>query len=43
VGAYGIPEPTSREQQIDLLKDEAQWLKEQLEAINQRMESLGQE
>jgi hypothetical protein len=42
-GAYGIPEPPSREQEIDLLKDEAQWLKEQLEAINRRMESLGQE
>jgi hypothetical protein len=42
-GAYGVPEPPSREQQIDLLKDEAQWLKEQLDAINQRMESLGQE
>ncbi len=41
--AYGVPEPPSREQEIDLLKDEAQWLKEQLDAINQRMESLGQE
>ena len=39
--AYGAPEPPSREQEIDLLKDEAQWLKEQLDAINQRMESLG--
>ena len=41
--AYGVPEPPSREQEIDLLKDEAQWLKEQLDAINQRMDSLGQE
>jgi hypothetical protein len=41
--AYGVPEPPSREQEIDLLKDEAQRLKEQLDAINQRMESLGQE
>jgi hypothetical protein len=41
--AYGVPEPPSREQEIGLLKEEARWLKEQLDAINQRMETLGQE
>jgi hypothetical protein len=41
--AYGVPEPPSRGQEIGLLKEEAQWLTEQLDAINQRMESLGQE
>jgi hypothetical protein len=42
-GVYRIPEPPSREQEIDLLKGEAQMLKEQLDAINQRMEMLGEE
>lgn len=37
------PMPPSREQEIDMLKDEAEWLKEQLDAIGQRMNELGQE
>jgi hypothetical protein len=37
------PIPPSREQEIDVLKDEAEWLKEQLDAIGQRMNELGQE
>jgi hypothetical protein len=36
-------EPPSREQEIEVLKDEAEWLKDQLEAINERMDDLGQE
>jgi len=42
----GIPPayaPPSREQQIEALKGQAAWLKEQLDAINRRMEELGQE
>ena len=42
--AYGAPvEPPSREQEIEMLKDEAAWLKEQLDAINGRMDELGEE
>jgi hypothetical protein len=42
-GAYG-PDygPPSREQEIGMLKDEAEWLKDQLDAINQRMDELSQ-
>ena len=48
VAAYGAPfgvpdEPPSREQEVEMLRDEAQWLKEQLDAINQRMDELSQE
>jgi len=42
----GIPPayaPPSREQQIEALKGQAAWLKEQLDAINRRMEELSQE
>jgi hypothetical protein len=35
--------PPSREQEVDMLKDEAEWLKEQLDAISARMDELGQE
>jgi hypothetical protein len=35
--------PPSREQEVDMLKDEAAWLKEQLDAINERMDQLSQE
>ena len=44
VGAYGVPfAPPSREQEVEMLRGEAEWLKEQLDAIAQRMEELGQE
>jgi hypothetical protein len=35
--------PPSREQEIGMLKDEAEWLKEQLNTINQRMDELSEE
>lgn len=35
--------PPSREQEVEMLKGEAAWLKEQLDAIGQRMDELGQE
>jgi hypothetical protein len=42
--AYDAPfESPSREQEIEMLKDEAAWLKEQLDAINGRMDELSQE
>ena len=43
-GAYG-PDygPPSREQEIEMLKDEAEWLKGQLDVITQRMDELSQE
>jgi hypothetical protein len=43
---WGIPptwNPPSREQEVDMLKEEADWLREQLEAITARMEELDQE
>jgi Family of unknown function (DUF5320) len=43
-GAFGAPPAgPSREQEIETLKDEAQWLQDQLEAINKRMDELSQE
>ena len=33
----------SREQEVGMLKEEANWLKEQLDAISERMEELDQE
>ena len=42
--AYGAPyEPLSPAQEVEMLKDEAAWLKEQLDAINKRMDELSQE
>ena len=42
--AYGAPFATpSPEQEIDLLKDQAEWLKDQLDRVNQRMGELSQE
>lgn len=42
--AYGAPDaPPSREQEMEMLKDEAEWLQEQLNAINQRMDELSGE
>jgi hypothetical protein len=35
-----LPSP---EQEIEMLKDEAEWLKRQLDAINQRMGDLDRE
>jgi hypothetical protein len=35
--------PPPREQEIEMLKDQAEWLREQLEAINLRMDELGKE
>jgi hypothetical protein len=42
--AYGPPHvPPSREQELEMLKGEAEWLKEQLDAISQRMDELSEE
>jgi hypothetical protein len=42
--AYGAPDaPPAREQEVEMLKNEAEWLKEQLDAIGQRMDELNQE
>jgi hypothetical protein len=35
--------PPSQEQEVEMLKDEAQWLKEQLDTINKRMDELSQQ
>jgi hypothetical protein len=44
VAAYGAPYAApSREQEVEMLRGEAEWLKGQLDAIAQRMEELGQE
>ena len=44
VAAYGAPyAPPTREQELETLRDEAEWLKQQLDAIAQRMEELDQE
>ena len=41
---YAAPlEPPSRAEEVAMLRDEAEWLKEQLDAINKRMEELAQE
>ena len=41
---YAAPwEPSSREQEIEMLRDEAEWLKDQLGAIHERMDDLSQE
>jgi hypothetical protein len=36
-------EPPSQAQEVEMLKDEAEWLKEQLDAINKRMDELSQD
>jgi hypothetical protein len=36
-------EPPSREQEMEALKGEAEWLRSQLDAINRRMEELNEE
>jgi len=42
--AYDAPyEPPSREQEVEMLKGEAAWLKEQLDAIDERMGEISQE
>jgi hypothetical protein len=33
----------TQEQEVESLKDEAEWLKEQLDAVNQRLEEIKQE
>jgi Family of unknown function (DUF5320) len=35
--------PPTRDQEIEALKGEAEWLKDQLDAINRRMDELSQE
>jgi hypothetical protein len=35
--------PPPREQEIEMLKDQAEWLREELEAIGRRMDELGEE
>jgi hypothetical protein len=43
-GAYDAPEaPPSQKQEVDMLKEQAGWLKEQLDAIHARMNELSQE
>jgi hypothetical protein len=37
------PAPPTRDQEVDMLRDEAEWLKEQLDAINRRMDELSEE
>ena len=37
---YGPPAPTTREQETEMLKTQAGWLKEQLEAISERIADL---
>ena len=39
-GPYAAP---TREQEMDMLKGEAEWLKEQLEAITRRMDEMTEE
>ena len=44
--AWGYGEPyvaSSPEQEIDMLKEQAEWLKAQLESINRRMDELAKE
>ena len=46
--AYGVSygaayEPPSQAQEVEMLRDEAEWLKGQLEAIGRRMDELSQE
>ena len=40
VGPYAAP---SRDQEVEMLKDEAEFLREQLEAISRRMDELSEE
>ena len=42
-GAWGVPQPPTREQEGETLKAQAQWLQQQLDAVNQRIEELAQE
>jgi hypothetical protein len=35
-------EPLSQGQEVEMLKDEAEWLKQQLDAISRRMDELSQ-
>jgi hypothetical protein len=35
--------PPSREQELEMLRDQADWLKEQMDAINQRINELDQQ
>ncbi|MBC7227173.1 MAG: DUF5320 domain-containing protein [Thermoflexales bacterium] len=37
---WGSPAPPTREEEIEVLREEAEWLKEQLEAVNQRLADL---
>jgi hypothetical protein len=42
--SYATPyEPLSRGQEVEMLKDEAEWLRQQLDAISRRMDELSQE
>jgi hypothetical protein len=42
--AYGAPlGPPSQAQEVEMLRDEAEWLKGQLDAISKRMDELTQE
>jgi hypothetical protein len=36
-------EPPSQAQEVEMLRDEAEWLKGQLDAISKRMDELAQE
>ena len=35
--------PPSREQEVEVLRDEAKWLQEQLDSVSKRMDDLSQE
>ncbi len=42
-GAPPAPQAPSREQETEFLREQAEWLKQQLDAISQRIEELGGE
>jgi hypothetical protein len=41
--AWDVPPPPTKEQELESLQQEAEWLKSQLDAINRRVEELGRE
>ena len=40
-GGFTPPPPPTAEEEVNLLQNEASWLKEQLDAINQRIAQMG--
>jgi prefoldin subunit 5 len=41
--AYGPPAPPTREQEADMLAEQAEWLQAQLDDIHQRLQELKQD